>query len=197
MVVHADEKIAQGEFKMEDLVSNTRSELHSQPFVEGKHLGKWLPATNKWLEWGTYRAPAMFRRPTFPQLYEINEKLLVQRIPGPDPKACYDNQRLHFTESSVGFIPWHTLSGICNNSIKKSARYLGEKPPRPDLPKREELEKNSGRFAIKYVLAIMNSTPARDFLRANRRSNIHLYPDEGKQLPIPDATNSKHCQTCR
>jgi adenine-specific DNA-methyltransferase len=188
MVVHADEKIAQGEFKMEDLVSNKRSELYSKPFVEGKHLGKWLPATNKWLEWGTYRAPAMFRRPTFPQLYEINEKLLVQRSPGPDPKACYDNQRLHFTESSVGFIPWHTLSGICNNSIKKSARYLGEKPPRPDLPKREELEKNSSRFAIKYLLAIMNSTPARDFLRANRRSNIHLYPDDWKQLPIPDAT---------
>jgi len=25
-----------------------------------------------------------------------------------------------------------------------------------------------------------------DFLRANRRSNINLYPDDWKQLPIPD-----------
>ena len=32
----------------------------------------------------------------------------------------------------------------------------------------------------------MNSTTARDFLRANRRSNIHLYPDDWKKLPIPD-----------
>ena len=34
----------------------------------------------------------------------------------------------------------------------------------------------------------MNSTVARDFLRANRRSNIHLYPDDWKNLPIPDVT---------
>ena len=32
----------------------------------------------------------------------------------------------------------------------------------------------------------MNSAAARDFLRAHRRSNIHLYPDDWKKLPIPD-----------
>lgn len=41
---------------------------------------------------------------------------------------------------------------------------------------------------MKYLLAVMNSTIARDFLRANRRSNIHLYPDDWKKLPVPDAT---------
>ena len=34
----------------------------------------------------------------------------------------------------------------------------------------------------------MNSTAAHDFLRTNRRSNIHLYPDDWKKLPIPDVT---------
>ena len=29
---------------------------------------------------------------------------------------------------------------------------------------------------------------ARDFLRANRRSNIHIYPNDWKQLPIPDVS---------
>ncbi|MCS1410450.1 MAG: hypothetical protein M2R45_03642 [Verrucomicrobia subdivision 3 bacterium] len=37
----------------------------------------------------------------------------------------------------------------------------------------------------------MNSTVARDFLRANRRSNIHLYPDDWKKLPIPDVSEAK------
>ena len=32
----------------------------------------------------------------------------------------------------------------------------------------------------------MNSASAQDFLRAHRRSNIHLYPDDWKKLPIPD-----------
>ncbi|MDD4175040.1 MAG: hypothetical protein PHN34_12445, partial [Kiritimatiellae bacterium] len=73
-----------------------------------------------------------------------------------------------------------------NNSLKKAARYADEKPPRPDLPQRERLEALSRRFAVKYLLAVMNSSAARDFLRANRRSNIHLYPDDWKRLPIPD-----------
>jgi adenine-specific DNA-methyltransferase len=37
----------------------------------------------------------------------------------------------------------------------------------------------------------MNSNFARDFLRANRRSNIHLYPDDWKKLPIPDVSASQ------
>ena len=41
---------------------------------------------------------------------------------------------------------------------------------------------------MKFLLGVMNSTAARDFLRANRRSNIHLYPDDWKKLPIPDVS---------
>lgn len=77
------------------------------------------------------------------------------------------------------------LAGVRNNSLKKAARYRDEKP-RPDLPRREDLEATSRRFAVTYLLGVMNSTVARDFLRAHRRSNIHLYPDDWKQLPIPD-----------
>lgn len=33
---------------------------------------------------------------------------------------------------------------------------------------------------------MVNSTVAGDFLRANRRHNIRFYPDDWKQLPIPD-----------
>ena len=32
----------------------------------------------------------------------------------------------------------------------------------------------------------MNSRSALEFLTAHRRSNIHLYPDDWKNLPIPD-----------
>ena len=37
----------------------------------------------------------------------------------------------------------------------------------------------------------MNSTIACNFLRANRRSNVHLYPDDWKKLPIPDVTTEQ------
>jgi adenine-specific DNA-methyltransferase len=185
MVVHADERKAQGQFRMEDVVADQSDARHPKRFVEGKHLGMWLPTQHRWLEWGTKRAPHLFSRPTFPELHEVSEKILVQRSPGPDPKCCYDIVQLHFTESSVGFVPWHSLAGVRNNSLKKVARYADEKP-RPDLPQREQLEAISRRFSIKYLLVVMNSSTARDFLRANRRSNIHLYPDDWKKLPIPD-----------
>ena len=184
----SNEKTAKGEFTTSDLVSDEKDELHCKPFVEGKHLDYWLPVMNLWLEYRSDRAPSQFRRPTFPEMYTVGEKILAQRSPGPDPKVCYDNQYLIFTPSSVGFILWHSLSGIRNRSIKKLTRYLDETPYRPDLPVREELEETSRRFAVKFLLGVMNSTAARDFLRANRRSNIHLYPDDWKQLPIPDVS---------
>jgi len=188
---NSDEKEAKGEFTTSDVVTPTRDSIHCKPYVEGKHLGPWLPVTNLWIEWGTNRAPSRFCRPTFPELYKVPEKILAQRSPGPDPVICLDKNCLVFTPASVGFVIWHELSGIRNKSLKKAARYRGENPPRPDLPKREELEAISRRFSAKYLLGVMNSSAARDFLRANRRSNIHLYPDDWKKLPIPDVPQFK------
>jgi hypothetical protein len=185
MVVNAHEKTSKGLFTMDDLVQDFQDKKHPKRFVEGKHLEMWLAATYRWLEWNTERAPSLFRRQTFPELYETTDKILVQRSPGPVPKCCYDNSCLHFNESVITFVPWHALTGVCNKSLKKAARYVGETPPRPDLPRREELEAISRRFSVKYLLGVMNSSVARDFLRANRRSNIHLYPDDWKNLPIP------------
>ena len=189
MVVHAHEKEHQGDFELCDLVSDVRDDLHSKPFVEGKHLARWVPVTHKWLEWGSERAPGLFRRPTFPKLYDVPEKLIsVDMSAGvAQLKVAYDNMHLYHNHSAWSFVPWHSLHDIRNKSLQKSARYADEKPL-PDLPHRETLESVSRRFVIKYLLAVMNSSVARDFLRANRRSNIHLYPDDWKKLPIPDVS---------
>lgn len=193
MVVHADEKRAQGAFELEDLVSRTRTTKHSKPFVEGKMLDRWWRTSQCWLEWSTSRAPALFRRRTFAELYEVPEKLISVDMAAKMQKlrVVYDDARLYHNHSAWSFVPWRYLAGVCNRSIKKSARYKGEKPLRPDLPEREALEETSRRFSTKYMLAVMNSTVAHSFLRANRRSNIHLYPDDWKKLLIPDVTKDK------
>ena len=172
------------------MVSDKKDCFHNKPFVEGKHLDRWLPKTNLWIEWNTNRAPTKFYRPTFPEMYTVDEKILIQRLPGPNLKACYDNQQLVFTPSSVGFILWYNLFNVRNRSIQKQTRYRDEKQ-KPHLPQREELEKISRRFSMKFLLGVMNSTTARNFLRTNRRSNISLYPDDWKQLPIPDVSSEQ------
>lgn len=188
LVAHADEKTAKGAFELEDLVADSEDDEHPCRFVEGKHLARWFANTTKWLEWGTERAPSLFRRKTFPELYDVNEKIFIHRTGGEGLRSCYDDQKTLCNHTIIVCLPWQSLEGIRNKSIKKSARYRGEKPLRPDLPKREELEANSRRFSVKYLLGVMNSSAARDFLRANRRSNTDLYPDDWKKLPIPDVS---------
>ncbi len=185
IVAHADEKRAKGAFELADLVSETRDANHPKKFVEGKHLGKWAPRTHKWLEWGTERAPELFRRPTFPELHDAPEKLFILRVAGDDLKSCFDDQQLVTNHTTVIAVPWHSLKGVINRSIRKSARYASE-PKSDELPSREACEATSERFSTKFILACLNSTQAREFLRANRRSNTDLYPDDWKQLPIPD-----------
>jgi hypothetical protein len=192
MVVHADEKVAKGQFELDDLVSETKDKTHSKRFVEGKYLARWLPTTSKWLEWGTPRAPGLFSRPTFPELYAAKEKLIsVDMAAGTEKlRVIYDDKQLCHNHSAWSFVPWCNLAGVGNNSLRKAARYKDE-PTRSDLPVREDLEATSRRFAVKYLLAVMNSSTARDFLRANRRSNIHLYPEDWKRLPIPEGTREQ------
>ncbi len=189
MVVHSDEKRAEGEFGLKDLVSDEKGEFHLKPFVEGKYLDRWIPATQKWLEWGTDRAPALFRRRTFPELYEVDEKLISISISASAEKlrVVYDNAKLYHNHSAWSFVPWHALAGVRNRSIQKQTRYHGEKQ-NPNLPKREDIEKISRHFSIKFLIGVMNSSCARDFLLANRRSNLNLYPDDWKKLPIPDVS---------
>jgi type I restriction-modification system DNA methylase subunit len=75
MVVHANERIVPGSFELGDLVSDKRDALHSRAFVEGKLVDRWLPRKHKWLEWGTKRAPGMFSRPTFKEMYDVTRSL--------------------------------------------------------------------------------------------------------------------------
>jgi adenine-specific DNA-methyltransferase len=164
---------------------------HPRRFVEGKHLERWLAHENRWLEWGTSRAPALFRRPTFLELYTVPEKIFIHRTAGEGLRSAYDVDETICNHTVMVCLPWHLLHGVRNASLKKSARYRGEKPLRLDLPKREELEVTSRRFALKYLLGVMNSAIVRDFLRANRRSNTDLYPDDWKKLPIPDVDAAK------
>ena len=182
---NSDDRKYPAEFVTADLLQDYPDAVH-RPFVQGKDLGKWVPVRLRFLEYGTERAPARFSRPTFPELHDVQEKLIAVRSPGRDPKTIFDNRQVLFDASSVGFIPWRALKGVRNRSITKSTRYRSGKGAKP--PYREELETLSQQFQVKYLLAVMNSSWARAYLLAHRRSNIHLYPNDWKPLPIPIAT---------
>ena len=191
MVLNAHEKLAHGKFTLDDVTSDKQDVKHPKAYIEGKHLDRWYPKMNRWLEWGTDRAPSLFRRPTFQGLYEVAEKLVSIDMTASEnrPKVAFDDQKLYHNHSMWSIVPWHELSGIRNRSIKRQARYAEEKDYKK-YSSREHLERNSLRFSIKYILGIMNSQSAYNYLIAHRRSNIHLYPDDWKKLPIPDISKN-------
>ena len=188
MEVQAHEKKAQGAFKLEDLVSDVRDNIHSRPFVEGKHLDRWLPATHKYLEWETARAPALFRSAKFSEIWNVGVKILIMRITGGEVRGVLDESQLLCNHTIIVCVPWHNFTGMRDKSIKRVARYQDEKPQRPDLPKREKLEDTSRRITTKFLIGVMNSVVAYDFLQSIRQSNTDLYPNDWKQLPIPDVS---------
>ena len=190
MEVQANEKQAQGTFGVKDVVSNVKDATHPEPYVEGKHIKeRWLPIGNKWLEWGTERAPALFRSIRFPELFKVKEKLITNSMSAALEKlrVVYDNQKLCHNHTAWSFVPWHALAGIRNRSIRQQARYHDEKQY-PEKHKREDVEIISRCFSVKFLIGVMNSSCARDFLQANRTCKLNLYPKDWKQLPIPDVT---------
>ena len=185
MVVHADEKVAKGAFELHDLVSDYCDDLHPRAFVEGKHLARWQASNNKWLEWGTSRAPLLFRRPTFSGLYTA-PKIFIHRTGGEGIRACIDTNGTLCNHTVMVCMPWSSLAGVRNKSLRKSAIYPDErKANNAEKPDRIQYEERSAGYDLKFLLGISNSSFARHYLRADRRSNTDLFPDDWKSLPIP------------
>jgi hypothetical protein len=184
MVANSHEVLAPGEFGLDDLLSPIKDKTHPKAFVEAKDLSRWILRRHKYIEWGTKRSPALLRRKTFEELYEQDEKLMLTMVG--EPRAALDINRYYCNHGIFVCIRWIQLRGVINTSIKKSAKYSNDKGA--SAPFREDLENLSKTFSNAYLIGVINSATARDFLRANRRNNVQFYPDDWKKLPIPTAT---------
>lgn len=190
---NADERYWQGDFVTDDLISDVKDAIHLKPFVEGKDILRWAVRRVRYLEWGTYRAPGRFARPTFPELHDASPKLIALVIAGGGPPLVYDELQLVTTHTSCIFVPWHQLAGVVNLSIKKTAKYKYQ----DSTGDRERREALSCEFDLKYLLAVMHSSFVADWLVSRRRSKNHVYPDDWKDLPIPQIAKTEQAEFVR
>lgn len=98
------------------------------------------------------------------------------RSPGTSPRTFLDVENGYFNESAIGFKRWIDLKGVENNSVSKAYRNDDE---------RALFEEISISYSYKALLAIFNSSLIRYELNTERRSNIHIYPDDWKRLALP------------
>jgi len=125
-----------------------------------------------------------WRRKGFTEMFEGTLKLVTMRSPGKTPRTMLDTEDGYFNESAIGFKRWIDLKGVVNNSLSKAYETDEE---------RNNYEKLSEEFSYLFLLGLFNSALFRYELNTNRRSNIHIYPDDWKRLLLPrlDSTDKK------
>ena len=176
IVGNSDEKHYKGEFEVGDLLSDTTDELHPKLYFEGKDIGRWGLIRKRYIEYGTERSPQKWSRKGFTEMFEGSPKLVTMRSPGSLPRTILDENNGYFNESAIGFKRWIDLIGVTNNSVTKSYN---------DEEERQLFEHVSQAYSYYALLAIFNSSLVRYELNTNRRSNIHIYPDDWKRLSLP------------
>lgn len=176
IVGNSDEKLYKGEFLVGDLLSDTKDENHCKLYYEGKDIGSWELLRCRYIEFGTERSPKKWRRKGFTEMFEGSPKLVTMRSPGTFPRTFLDTDNGYFNESAIGFKRWIDLKGVENNSVSKA--YINKE-------ERTAFENISTNYSYNALLAIFNSSLIRYELNTERRSNIHIYPDDWKRLVLP------------
>lgn len=182
IVGNSDEKFYKKEFEVGDLLSDIKDEQHPKLYFEGKDMRKWVLKSNRWIEYGTERSPMKWSRKGFQEFFEGGPKLVAMRSPGYTPRILLDNTNGYFNESAIGFKKWIDLKSVENQSLKNA--YI-------TIIEREKLEILSSKFDYKYLLCILNSKFTAYELNSNRRSNIHIYPEDYKTIKIPSVINKQ------
>ncbi|GGW49912.1 Eco57I restriction-modification methylase domain-containing protein [Arenibacter certesii] len=173
IVGNSDEKKFKGEFKVGDLISKDQNEINCRLYYEGKNISKWVLDEERFIEYNTERSPRKWSRKGFTELF-TTRKIVTMRSPGQNPRSFIDDNKGFFNESAIGFVRWCDLKDVENNSISQQYGC--------DRKKKEIISK---KYSLEECLAYFNSTLFQYELNANRRSNIHIYPDDWRKLKLP------------
>ena len=175
---NSDEKIAKGEFKKENLISEIVDGMPRRAYIEAKDIAKYSIFRVRYLEYGTERSPSKLTRPTFTELYE-HPKLMFNVLG--DLTGTIDNHRLVHNHSLIACVAWNNLNGVENKSISSSIKKFS-------TMSRVEMEKLSITADLRYLLGVMNSKYVTLLLRNLRGGDYHIYPEHVRNIPIPTAS---------
>lgn len=179
---NSDEKTAKGEFKKEDLISETQDSVPRRKYIEAKDIEKYKINRIRYLEYGTERSPAKLVRPTFDEWFNPS-KLFFNRLGDLVGTMDTENHFLH-NDSIIGAALWKDLQGGENKSIASSIKKFSTMT-------RAEMEKLSQTVDLRYLLGIMNSRYASVLLTALRGGDYHIYLEHIRNIPIPPATKTQ------
>ena len=138
-------------------------------FCEGENIERYTFSQAGWLNY----QPGEHYNPMFPELFE-NEKMMFINIV---------KDRLRFAYDADGFYNSHTVVNCVRLDL------LAEATHRTAVAARKGADLAlARRFNYKYLLAVLNSHFVNWYFRNFLSENLHFYPNDAKELPIPKAT---------
>lgn len=189
MVLNAHEQLANGQFRLDDLLADQPDAIHPRPYVGSEDLR--LPNATmedfpfaamrvRYLEYGTARVPALIRRPTFPELYD-RDKLMA----GEFGSVVHDDGTLDplgflvCNHSVFQFLPWHSLAGVRNRALADRERDLGRL--------RTEMEALSQLYPLPFLAGLFNSAAWATIMEGRAATSIagRAQPNDYADQPIP------------
>lgn len=216
MVLNADETVAKGAFKKDDLLSKIKDAIHPQKYIDGENIIREFCLDKvRYLEWGTTRVPDQIRRATIPELYNLSKILF-----GMTSFPTYDRGLI---EGDGFYVPDSVRICVRWDQVYSIKRLASEKRQMYEISKKQQklLGDSSGKkiqiyeyakdkvklakqFDLRYIAAILSSSFGKRFLLLNNRDeNImtvgnenkmpksRIYPDDLKEFPIKNITPKK------
>ena len=182
IVFNSDEKKHKGEFKKQDLISNTRNQINCRKYIEGENVHKNAIIGHKYVEWNTHRVPKKVSRPTFPELHQSG-KLVTNKIG--EIKVAFDAEGFICDQTVRIIIKWTKLKDVTNKSITSSIKKYSNYS-------RNILEENSMNYDDRFVLALINSNTIKAIFNSLRGvGSIDINPLNLRKIPIPKISLSE------
>lgn len=156
----------------ERLISKVCNAITGKKYIEGKDFNRYLINWyNKYIDY----IPSEMHRPKFPELFE-NEKILVRNISTKEGiMATFDKDHFYVNDTMSVLIPWIKLINVNQKGVKANDERL----------------KLSSEVDLKYLIALINSKLINFYFKLILSSNLHVYPEAIRNLPIINSDKQK------
>jgi hypothetical protein len=156
------------------LISTSCDEPTCKKYLEGKNVNRYsIVWDGRYLNY----LPNEMHRPKFPELFE-NEKLLVRNISTAEGiMATFDKEHFYVNDTMSVLVPWKNLINVDQRGVRGTEKQI-------------QLSEN---VELKYLLALINSKLINFYFKLILSSNLHVYPEAIRNLPIKvaDIINQK------
>ncbi len=160
---HKTEKISK------DVYINKNFEKGDKPFTEGKYIERYSFKQFGWLE---YR-PDEHYNPMFAELFE-NDKIIFINVVKDRLRFAFDNQKYYNSHTVINCVKWNLLQNATHITVRRNIS--------------NKKINTATKFNYFFLLGILNSNLINWYFLNFLSESLHFYPDDAKELPIPDVT---------